>query len=422
MPPPSVYHGRASEPAFSNVRNNRGYNGARSRDSSWGKGSRSRDGSRDGGSYSGRSSRDGAGVGRRRDDVITEDASNTLRGDADMDRDKLETKTRTLLEEYLNNVDLGEAFICICELFHDSTIHLLVEFVFNIVVEKKEKDRVNAGKLFGYLLKNESLSRKEFLNGVEAVLEFAEDLLIDIPQFWGYFGVMVASPLVEKVLDMKFIQDSSFILKSKQLDGSYVSAILVQMSKLDLGVTLDLWNKSKLNLSDFNLDKTDPKLEFLNQPMVNGVSDTPEDGFIVKLDRILSKQDVNEVFSLVDEKFGANNLDNQSLRTLISRASLTCIDTCPNTGSYVLNEQRLRNFGVTVMKKYLDAVTEKEKIAKELEALFSLQSLVASLEHPNKLLHSIFDVLYDCDIISEVSMYCNHLPSSRKHKILQRRI
>jgi len=37
----------------------------------------------------------------------------------------------------------------------------------------------------------------------------------------------------------------------------------------------------------------------------------------------------------------------------------------------------------------------------ELEALYSLQALVNSLEHPNKLLHSIFDVLYDCDVISE---------------------
>ena len=115
-----------------------------------------------------------------------------------MDRDKLETKTRNLIEEYLNNLDLPEAFLCVSEIYHATTVYQLVELVFNVVVEKKETDRINAGKLFAYLLKNESLPRKEFLNGVESVLEFAEDLLIDIPQFWDYFGVMIATVLCEK--------------------------------------------------------------------------------------------------------------------------------------------------------------------------------------------------------------------------------
>ena len=88
------------------------------------------------------------------------------------------------------------------------------------------------------------------------------------------------------------------------------------------------------------------------------------------------------------------------LRLVISRVSLSCVDQVG--GSYALNETRLRSFGVIVMKKYLDAVSEKERTKRELEALFSLQKLVSSLEHPNKLLHSIFDILYECDVISEV--------------------
>ena len=90
------------------------------------------------------------------------------------------------------------------------------------------------------------------------------------------------------------------------------------------------------------------------------------------------------------------------LRLVISRVSLSCVDQVG--GSYALNETRLRSFGVIVMKKYLDAVSEKERTKRELEALFSLQKLVSSLEHPNKLLHSIFDILYECDVISEVGV------------------
>ena len=88
------------------------------------------------------------------------------------------------------------------------------------------------------------------------------------------------------------------------------------------------------------------------------------------------------------------------LRLVISRASLSCVNQVG--GIYALNDNdtRLRSFGVIVMKKYLNAVSEKQR---ELEALFSLQKLVSSLEHPNKhkLLHSIFDILYECDVISE---------------------
>ena len=280
-----------------------------------------------------------------------------------------------LLNECFQILDIREAFTCICELFHVTNIHCLVEFVFNIVVEKKDKDRVNAGKLLGYLLKNETLPRKEFLSGVEAVLEFAEDLLIDIPQFWGYFGAMIAIVFVERFHDLQFIQDSSAILRAKQLEGKYCSGILTEMGKLDASVTIELWRQSGLALSDFSLDQDDPKLEFLSKPLVNGVktdqpAKTPEEVYIDNLDAILSKHDVNSIFSFVEEKFGAN-LDNKDLRLLVSRVTLACVDS--NNGDHVLNEQRLLNFGVKVMKKFLDSETEAESNRKQLEALFSLQ-------------------------------------------------
>ena len=78
------------------------------------------------------------------------------------------------MAEYLHNVDLMEAINCISELDHIKTIHWLVEIVFNTVVQK---DRINAGNLFCYLLRNESLPTKEFVKGLNAVLELAEDLL-----------------------------------------------------------------------------------------------------------------------------------------------------------------------------------------------------------------------------------------------------
>ena len=64
----------------------------------------------------------------------------------------------------------------------------------------------------------------------------------------------------------------------------------------------------------------------------------------------------------------------------------------------------MRNRDLTDPKEIQQCLEKGDYIAKELEALYSLQSLVTSLEHPNKLLHSVFDVLYDCDVISEVRL------------------
>ena len=143
----------------------------------------------------------------------------------------------------------------------------------------------------------------------------------------------------------------------------------------------------------------DNKLDFLEQPMVNGVKSdglvTPKDSLSESLDALLSKNEINLVFGFIDEKFSAPG-DPALIRTLVCRVTLSCIDGV--TTNCVLNESKLRHFGVPILKKYLDAVKTSE-----LQALYSLQSLVNSLEHPNKLLHSIFDVLYDCDVISEVS-------------------
>ena len=55
-----------------------------------------------------------------------------------------------------------------------------------------------------------------------------------------------------------------------------------------------------------------------------------------------------------------------------------------------------------VMKPYLDSQD------REVQALYSLQALVHRLEHPNKLLHSIFDVLYEVELISEVYLLYFH--------------
>ena len=348
MPPPaSSYHGRASEPAY---RTGNYVGGNRSRDSSKG-GRNSRDGSCTGrhsreGSYSGRNSREGSYSGRtsREGGRII---NSILKGKLGEDRTKFEDRNKPILAEYLHNVDLMEAFNCIRDLYHIETIHWLVDVIFNTVVEKKEKDRINAGKLFGYLLKNESLPRKEFVKGVNAVLEFAEDLLIDIPNFWESFANMLGTILVEGIVDLTFLKESSsFLLPTPGLAGAYASAVLTHMGKIDEATTAQLWQGSGFSLADCKVENCeqfvqDNKLDFPNQAVVNGVTsdgeEAPKESLSESLDALLSKNEISLIFGFLDS-LSPSPLTPPVIRTIESRVTRHCID-CINTNC-VLNEPK----------------------------------------------------------------------------------
>jgi translation initiation factor 4G len=48
-----------------------------------------------------------------------------------------------------------------------------------------------------------------------------------------------------------------------------------------------------------------------------------------------------------------------------------------------------------ILKRILDA-----KVERETQALYALQALIHKLEHPHKLLHQIFECLYQADVIT----------------------
>jgi len=65
------------------------------------------------------------------------------------------------------------------------------------------------------------------------------------------------------------------------------------------------------------------------------------------------------------------------------------------SNTYNLNEDQLR-LRSSVLIKFLNG---NQKM--EMHALFALQHLVHRLEHPNKLLHTLFEKMYDYDVVSE---------------------
>ena len=91
--------------------------------------------------------------------------------------------------------------------------------------------------------------------------------------------------------------------------------------------------------------------------------------------------------------------DNIFLRDLVAAVLEACLDGQKNL--VTLDPVKLTRMAA-VLKPYLDSQD------REVQALYSLQALVHRLEHPNKLLHSIFDVLYEVELISEVHLLYFH--------------
>ena len=89
-------------------------------------------------------------------------------------------------------------------------------------------------------------------------------------------------------------------------------------------------------MKDFNIAEDDAKLSFLNQPLTNGSSvkeEVLEDTFEKKLTTLLSQQDVNQVFNLVENKFGSGqswqrDLKEINLSTKQVRNIKTIYSTC----------------------------------------------------------------------------------------------
>ena len=56
------------------------------------------------------------------------------------------------------------------------------------MIEKSEKSRVTSGGLLGALVAKGLLGEGQFLTALDSILQFSEDLLVDIPKFWDFLA------------------------------------------------------------------------------------------------------------------------------------------------------------------------------------------------------------------------------------------
>ncbi|TMW63915.1 hypothetical protein Poli38472_014620 [Pythium oligandrum] len=128
--------------------------------------------------------------------------------------DVFEKKIKGIFEEYVELRDLEEAVTCVSELNSSEHHALIVTQTMNVGLEKGKKEREAVATLLAGLHERQVLDSEAFATSLHELLEFAEDLEIDIPLTLTYIAEMIApsvaaggvsvSRLVESIQHMTY--------------------------------------------------------------------------------------------------------------------------------------------------------------------------------------------------------------------------
>ncbi|XP_052716574.1 eukaryotic translation initiation factor 4 gamma 3-like isoform X6 [Crassostrea angulata] len=319
---------------------------------------------------------------------------------------EMETKTKNILDEYLHFQDTKEAILCVEKLKSPSVMHLFVSSAVNYVLERSSMARNQTGILLFYLVKKKLISISLYIQGLTKVMQFAENMENDIPNIWRYFGELIGPMIQDVSVPLNFLRKVAEPLKGNNKAGFLVAEVLHAASHREGQKRVkSLWKQSSLQWEDF-ISACDVKKFIIAQKVEftaagDCQSSTPTvpismEAIQDKLHQLLIKENTdNEViFDWIEESVDDPTIkSNKFIRTLMT---LVCESAITGSGSRarVLPEV-IKNRG-DLLEKYLDHRAESE-----LQALYAIQSLVHKLEHPQGVLRTLFEILYDEDIISE---------------------
>jgi len=328
-----------------------------------------------------------------------------LKGPANLDWDEVDKLTKPLIDEYLNIGNTEETLKEIGDKFSSNTITLFIGSVCNQVIEKSEKARSQSGTLLSNLCLKRMVSQSLFLeslSGEEGILTMAEDLLVDIPKFWDFLAQILSPVVSSGAVDMEFLKSSADCLSQDLKDncgaGKYVAAILSEMGRGDQSRVGQLWRDSGLAWADFlpqdkvNKFLVDNKLEWTQQEAA-----MTSENFASQLTSKLNlDKNVDEIITWIDNGCADKLKTPGFIRALTTIVIECCIDGLGGpSNDCKIDDSKLKKRS-RILKKYVG-----DDLKLQGEALLAVQILVHRLEHPNKMLHTIFETLYQDDVILE---------------------
>lgn len=106
--------------------------------------------------------------------------------------EQLVNRTERLLEELFGTCDVAEAVRCVEDLSSPAHASNVVEKTVNMMLDRKEEDRLVAASFIEALYKGQMLDSTKFLMGLRPILQSLQDLSIDIPLASQHLAVFCA--------------------------------------------------------------------------------------------------------------------------------------------------------------------------------------------------------------------------------------
>merc|ERR1712107_156820 len=209
-------------------------------------------------------------------------------------------------------------------------------------------------------------------------------------------------------LSLAVLKESAAVLDAPDLRCNYMTAVLKQMGVKDENKAAQLWAASGLNVQQFVKKNEDLATYIRNNRLSyiqsSGGSSTTRssngfnaESFESQLAARLKSESRPAVVEFVESRVSKEDRSNNPVfvRSLTKVVTEGALDGLGGSISNVkLNVDTFTSFCTDILT---NLIVGKEA---ELEALFALQELMHSLEHPNMLLAQLFQHLYDQDVIN----------------------
>ncbi|KAL3056935.1 hypothetical protein OYC64_007421 [Pagothenia borchgrevinki] len=322
--------------------------------------------------------------------------------------EELTKKSTAIIEEYLHLNDMKEVLQCVHEMSSTQLLFLFVQTGLESTLKRSTIARERMGLLLQQLIKAGTLPKQQYYNGLQEILEVAEDMAIDIPHIWLYLAEFISPMLREGGIPMGelFREISKPLIPLGQAGVLLVQILNLLCKEMSHKKAGAMWREGGLRWRDFlpedvdvNKFVTEKKVEFtLGVESEDGQKEELSSEELSKqIQRLIQDQaDDQRLFDWIEA-----NLDEQQMSSnMLVRALMTCI--CQSAIIYE-NPNKVDAAKIKKRAKVLQKYLSDDK--KELQALYALQALMVELEQPANLLRMFFDSLYDEDVIKEEAFY-----------------
>ncbi|KAJ8971141.1 hypothetical protein NQ314_000873 [Rhamnusium bicolor] len=284
-------------------------------------------------------------------------------------QEQMERRINNSLDEYVTgSCSVEEYFLDIGSVIPLSYYPQMIEDSYLHVLEKSQQARSKTGALFAKLIRLGKIQLDDYCTGLEGILSQADDLKIDIPKFWDYLAEILVDVICEEVVPLSRLHKSFQILISQ----GHAAKMLAPL---------------------FNFIK-DNQFEFLiggGAPV--GQNQLSYEQIQIKLSEFLkARTSLDDIVNWITANVGDRIKENKFIRALA-----TAIFQDSISKNFKLMSETLSAHN-NLLLKYVDNTPTYE-----LQCLYALQALIHKMEHPQGLLLSICDKLYEVGTFSQES-------------------